>query len=754
MKKKLLLMSSILVLAVASMSGCGSKSAAKTEIPKLNEKDDAKLEEKTFNVDESGYATVASNEKYELYIDKNATDIRVKELKSGNVWDSSMSPEKVGLDPANISPAKKKRYASPLQVSYFNASKDSAAAITAYLGEFKLSSVKTFAIKEDASKEEGVRVKYALQDFGNDKDIKITISVDYLLTDKGFKVRIPVDGIEEAGDYSITALNILPYFATASNSDDGYFMYPDGSGAIMEFKDGAHHGEQDVAYQVYGNLMNYKNSLNEWAEQDSEVFMPIYGANINNNSFLAIIDKGEETAKVKVSPSKSDVEPINYLSCEFEYRKAFEDMRFKVAGNNKTVLMYDEDFINVERSVSFDLFESGTNTTYSDMAVNYREYLLDNGVTAKEKSDDIPVSLDLFMGIKEDGLIKDEFKTVTTFKQVDEMVSELQEAGVKAIDVQLKGWTKNGYYSDPVQFPINGNVGGKSGFNNLLDKYKDNKNVSISLETNLIEAKASEKGYNMSTDTITLGNYSVFTNAKQSMYLLSPNVASANLNKFKKDADKYPIDGISFYSLGQYLLFNYHANNTVTTSQCKVIWKDMLKDTKDSYNKVTVQGGNQYVLESADKITNIPYEDCGYRISTKSVPVYQIAIHGLVQYTGEAGNLSSYLTGEKLKWIEYGYIPYFELSKDGSEELMHTSYNNLFSSTFSTWKDEVVKIYKEYNDNLKKVADAYIVNHEELATNVFKVTYDNGTIVYVNYNDKEYVVDDNTTVDANSYLLK
>ena len=754
MKKRLLIMSSILVLCVASMSGCGNKSSKAAEIPQIKETDNVKVEEKTFKVDESGYALAASNDKYEMFVDKDVNAIRVKEMKSGNVWDSSMDVQKVGLDIESVSPAKLKRYASPLQITYYNAEKENGAAITAYLGEFKFSGIKTFLIKDKNDKDAGVRAQYALRDYGNDKDINITLTVDYYLTEDGFSVRIPVNAVQEKGDYDIIAVSVLPYMAAASNADDGFYLYPDGSGAIMEFKDNAHHGEQDVSYNIYGNLLNYKNSLDQWAEKDAEVFMPIYGANINNNSFLAFIDKGEESARVKVSPSKSEIEPVNYLSCEFVFRNAFDDLRFKTAGSNTQVLMYDEDLLNIERSVTYHLFEPGQATTYSDMAVCYRDYLMDNGVTAKKETNNIPLSVDFFMGIKEAGLVQDSFKAVTTFKQADKMIEELEASGVKSLDVQLKGWTKNGYYADPIQFPVNSDLGGNNGLKDLTKKYQDKDGVNINLETNLIEARASEKGYNMSTDTLTLGNYSIFSDFGNKMYLLSPNVAKGNFNQLMKDSKEYSVNGVNFYSLGQYLLYNYNSDNKVNLAQCKLIWQSMLKDAKDTYDTVIVQGGNQYVLQSADRVTDIPYEDAGYRITTKSVPVYQIALHGLVEFTGQAGNLSSDLTEEKLKWVEYGYTPYFELSYDGSEELMHTDYNNLFSSTFSTWKDEAVKIYKEYNDNLKDVWHAFIVNHEEIATDVYKVTYDNGKVVYVNYNDKEYVVDNSTTVDANSYLVK
>ena len=128
-------------------------------------------------------------------------------------------------------------------------------------------------------------------------------------------------------------------------------------------------------------------------------------------------------------------------------------------------------------------------------------------------------------------------------------------------------------------------------------------------------------------------------------------------------------------------------------------------------------------------------------------------MHGLTEYTGQAANLSSDLEKEKLKWVEFGYIPYFELTYSGSEDLMYTDYAELFSSEYKSWIDEASEIYKEFNENLKDVWTALITSHEEVKTDVFKVTYDNGKVVYVNYNNEDVVVD-GVTVNAMDYVVK
>ena len=84
---------------------------------------------------------------------------------------------------------------------------------------------------------------------------------------------------------------------------------------------------------------------------------------------------------------------------------------------------------------------------------------------------------------------------------------------------------------------------------------------------------------------------------------------------------------------------------------------------------------------------------------------------------------------------------------------MHTDYSELFSSTFSSWVDEATEVYKDFNKNLIDVWNEFIVDHEEVQEDVFKVTYENGKVVYVNYNDVECEVDGNV-IDKNSYLVK
>ena len=770
MKKKILVMMAVLALTVSSLAGCGSSSSNATSIPKIEELDKTKVEKKNFEFDDEGFTKVAANGKYELSVDKTFNIIRVKQVSTGETW-TNETTNALGNPTGSL-----------FNISIMNVETDQKQE-TSYDSKDIMSLGETHAIQDDSGNTVGARVEFVSD------VISMRISMDIYLTEQGLKVKLPQGAVVEEDKYQLTRLEVLKDLAMANDTDDGYYLYPDGSGAIMEFKDSSHRDESQKDFQIYGDIQKYKNMLGEWDEAGEDVFMPIFGANVNNKSFLAIIEEGEETANVHVKPSTyhgstssstdSDTDEdteeeeeeeeetttddtatagtsvdnrVNKIYATFVYRNSFQYQR---QGSSVSQMQYDTDLIDVERVISYNFFEAGEDTTYSDMAVKYREYLIEECGLAKKTDDAIPVSVDIFMGINEEGTLRDSFKAVTTFEQAEKMVDELKKKGANTLEIQLKGWTKNGYFTDPIQFPVNSKIGGNKGLKSFASTYKSDGGIKITLETNLFEAQADVGGYDSNTEIVQDGNYSPISDKESNTYILSPNVAAGNLNQLLKDASKVDaaINGWSFYSLGQYVTYNYSKQNFLNKAQCKLIWEGMLESAGKDYDEIVVQGGNQYVLGYATKITDIPFEDSGYRMTTESVPVFQIATHGLVNYTGKALNLSSDTEEEKLKWVEYGYVPYFELTYEGSEELMHTDYSELFSSTFSSWVDEAADIYKDFNQNLKGVWNQCIVNHEELQEGVYRVTYEDGTQVYVNYNDTEYEAD-GITVDKNSYLVK
>lgn len=730
MKKKML--SLLLVAALACtglLAGCGDK---KETTEKENEVKKENLSPANLTYGEDGFASVAKNDSYELRMNATASAIQIVEQGSGHVWDSRVNDPDFDSSTVNVKALQK--MASLFEIYYTDLDGGLGNVLNYGLNEMSY----------DATVEavdNGVRVTYDLNDSQKGTDIKLAL--EYVLTAQGLEVNVPESCIEEYGKYAITSLKILPYFAAATDSAQGYYFYPDGSGAIMEFSDISHYGENEVALNVYGDIYNYKEGIDILSEQDPEIMLPVFGANINNSGFLAIITEGDDSAQIKITPTGQIIR-VNSICVEFVYRRQFTDLRIE----DGTINTFDKQRVTGDRSISYRLLEEGK-TTYSDMASVYRDYLIEIGVSDKDARETTPLLLELFMAIKEDGFIKDPTVVATSFEDAEEILGEMEELGIEDIKLQLRGWTKNGYYTDPTQFPVNKQIGGSKGLKNLL-KYTGEKNIDVYLASNFIEGREGTGGFNEQNDAVYLGNRAIWQVGN--LFIVSPTAGQDNYTKFEKEAEKYDIAGVGFLSLGEYLVYNYNEKNYVTKKACSEIWQTMLSSAKEKFGSAIAEGGNAYVLGNVDVVMSIPTEDSGYQITTKAVPFYQMAVHGLVDFTGRAGNLSSDLQKDKLKWVEYGYLPYFELTHSGSEELMYTDYNTLYSSTYSAWLEEAASIYKEFNENLTEVRNAYMVSHEEVAANVYKVTYSNGYSVYVNYN-KESVTADGETIEAEAYIV-
>lgn len=56
--------------------------------------------------------------------------------------------------------------------------------------------------------------------------------------------------------------------------------------------------------------------------------------------------------------------------------------------------------------------------------------------------------------------------------------------------------------------------------------------------------------------------------------------------------------------------------------------------------------------------------------------------------------------------------------------------------------------YKQYSGVMKKIGSQQIKNHEKLAEDVYRTTYENDVAVIVNYSDTDYQVDGSTVAAA------
>ena len=111
-----------------------------------------------------------------------------------------------------------------------------------------------------------------------------------------------------------------------------------------------------------------------------------------------------------------------------------------------------------------------------------------------------------------------------------------------------------------------------------------------------------------------------------------------------------------------------------------------------------------------------------------------MVIHGLIDYTTSALNLSSNSRADLLRMLESGSYPYFVGCYEDSFEVKDTKFDHLFALHYGDWLNLAASIYRTVNDVLDDVQDQLIVDHCRLIDNVYQTTYENGKRIIVNYN--------------------
>ena len=141
--------------------------------------------------------------------------------------------------------------------------------------------------------EDGISVHYELQRLG------ISFDMGFRLKEDALEVTVPGNSVKESDANWLMAIAPLPFFGAATDHDQGYSVYPDGSGALSTFKPIHPQYLNPYRASVYGpdtiNFNSYTRQLN--------AMLPIFGQKVGDNAFIGMITEGEYDSRILYSPS-------------------------------------------------------------------------------------------------------------------------------------------------------------------------------------------------------------------------------------------------------------------------------------------------------------------------------------------------------------------------------------------------------------------------------------------------------------------
>ena len=211
--------------------------------------------------------------------------------------------------------------------------------------------------------------------------------------------------------------------------------------------------------------------------------------------------------------------------------------------------------------------------------------------------------------------------------------------------------------------------------------------------------------------------------------------------------------GVAFRDIGNLLSADYHNTTLTTREQVKDADVQTLRDAAAKGLKVIVKEGNSYALPYADLVTDMNLSGNAYAILDDRIPFYQIALHGLKNYTGEALNLSGDYQTLLLESAEYGAGLNFTFMDTDTRVVRDSIFSCYSSAGYAVWKDEAIAMITRYQKEMQGLNRQTITGHEQLTDKVSVTEYADGTRVYVNYSLADYT-EGALTVPARDYLVE
>lgn len=686
---------------------------------------------------------IASNGNLELYLNEEEAHFAVKVKENGYIWWSE--PYNAHAD-LRANKTLKNDLNSNLHLTY---------------GDRTVRNTNKLSVAKDSLAKKNV--KYDIADDGFTVTYKFntgfTVPVRYTLRDDYLEVEVLVDKIVElypTGEAAKVLLDVsvLPNMGAASTEETGYFVVPDGSGAIINFNNGKQIYKEYTG-EVYGtDITEVPTFMPSKIEQ---VSLPMYGIVKEGNALLAVADKGDSDAIIKAYVSGQ--RKTSYNSAYFTFNLRSIDL-YNMS-NNTTLTMFETGGIKSGNIVVKYYPLVDENASYNTIAQSYQDYLLnDKGVTKKTEADKMPMFITLYGGmVKQQSVfgIPLNLKTATTtYDQAEFILKEFYDAGVDDVIVTYNNWNDSGLASKVgVKYDPASILGGKRGWNDFLS-FIQSSNYTLYPSVEFMNFNKSAYGYSTWFDASMR-----LTNAysRQTRYDLAFEIPSLMANRWsllsptkfddvseniRKVFSKNNMNNISFGTSSTALYSDFGKNGSSRyQSMLKVI--DMYKAFDENGGSVLANGANAYILPYVDYVTNVPLSSSGFDVFDYDVPFLQLVLHGIVPYSTSAVNANADSDELFLKAIATGSGLRYDMLYSDIADLEDSIYDELFFANYYGWVNTAAEGYELSQEITKPLSDKLIIDHVFLTSTKTQTTFEDDTVLVVDYetglitlNGKEY----------------
>ncbi len=610
-------------------------------------------------------------------------------------------------------------------------------------------------------------IQYSREDFDKDsenfadattevQEAGFNISLEFTLDDGDLLVTIPNDSVEMYDDFPLTNITLLKYFGSQSDADNGYFVLPDGSGSVMNSFNGKGDGHE-FSTSIYGT--GYSLSVGEKTNNYNDASLPVFGINNGKKGIFAEIIKGDSIADVVAYPG--DDAEVAYVSPRFRFRETF--ISKLSSGAKESFSTIQKERFPGDMQVRYS-FLSGADSTYNGMANIYRNRLFGNETA---KASDISLTVEYIGMIQKQaqlfGIAYDKDVVMTTFNKVGEYAKSIKDSGINNLNIKLSGWFGSGYnHGSTNKIKPNKALGGLEGFNKLSSDLKKNgikfwpdADIQYTADSGISSDKKAIRTIDKNIGATYSYNLASFNKSFETGSRRVNNLATVieELNGVKAFAKENSLNSISLRSVGKAVNADFNEDNFIDQQTVMVKTANELETLKKNKTSFITSGSNAYVLKLADLCLDTPLTSNQYDITDYSIPFLQMVIRGNVNYAGNAVNLTGDVDNAVLLSAQTGANLYYVFAGENADEIVDSSFTNLFSIDYDYYKDSLVNTVKKYQSDFAVTAGQRIKSYTQISAGVTKTVFENGSISYVNTNNYKAKAD-GITLEAKSYIVK
>ena len=616
-----------------------------------------------------------------------------------------------------------------------------------------------------------VAIDFTLLDNGADAVVDFTalgvkVKLQIRLEQDSIAITMPKDGLEEYPvskgvakktgvetftDTRVCGVYLLPCFgATELDEKAGYMLVPEAAGALIEFSNGEGVGTTPFSKRIYGeNIGVDKTVMTELNRPAEQITLPVYGMAYTDDQlgYLTVVEDGSEAAEIMAYPA-GVITDYNWAAAHFTLREQYIAQTTRTLGlNSRESKPYMRDM-----TVRFYIL-SGEDASYTGMAQRYRKALQETGSLNTADAAYRP-RVDFLGAESVEFLLWNSVEPMTTVEQMDKIIAACDANGLSDPLVIYRGWQPGGltWSLGSGSVKLEGKLGKESELISLAKKIREN-GGKFMLEIDPVQANP-DRMYNMRVDVVrtigqTIAEHQTGKELYPNLYYLTPS-RSAEIVKAMADKWGAHVDGLALVKLPNTLYSYYSRGGNYTRGETLAAYQDMLANTDGS---LALENPLSGYLGQTDVFLDLPLDTTSYSFLSAEVPFLPMVLSGKIPYYSTWMNFESNQQKALLKLVEYGAYPSWLLTGEDVQPLIHTNSSDVFSAKWDVLLPTMTEINAQMQSLHEAIGGSAMAKHELLDTDVAKVTYENGAVVYVNYRRAD-VSADGVTIPALGYLVK